>query len=303
MLRATLLYLSESRLARRLLLQLPGARSLPQRFIAGETLADALAAVIRLKDAGFQYTLDHLGESVNNEAEATATCRGYIKILDRLAHEGLRPNISIKLTALGLALDEELARRNLAAIAERARKHHGFVRIDMEGSPYTESTLRVFRKTDAPREALGVVIQSYLRRSAKDVDDLIAFGARVRLVKGAYQEPAKIAFPDKRDVDANFVKLTKKLLASGGYHAIATHDPAMIAAAQDFALRQKIGPDGYEFQMLYGVSRPLQRELIAQGYRLRIYVPFGSQWYPYFMRRLAERPANVVFLMRNLLRG
>jgi proline dehydrogenase len=303
MLRTTLLYLSESKVARRLLLELPGARKLPERFIAGETLPDALAAVIRLKDAGFQFTLDHLGESVTDAADAKAACREYIKILDRLAHEGLRPNISVKLTALGLGLDEQLARRNLTAIAERARKHRGFVRVDMEGSPYTEGTLRVFRETDAPRDTLGVVIQSYLRRSEKDIDDLIAMSARVRLVKGAYQEPPKIAFPDKRDVDANFVKLAQKLLASGGYHAIATHDPKMIAATQDFTRRKKIGPERYEFQMLYGISRHLQRQLIAQGYRMRIYVPFGSQWYPYFMRRLAERPANLFFLVRNLVRG
>ena len=303
MLRTSLLHLSESKLARRLLLQLPGARRLPQRFIAGETLADALAAVIRLKDAGFQFTLDHLGESVTDGEAAEATGRGYIKILDRLAHEGLRPNISIKLTALGLALDEQLTRRNLAAIAERARKHRGFVRIDMEGSPYTEATLRVFRETDAPRDSLGVVIQSYLRRSEKDVDELIAMRARVRLVKGAYQEPPGIAFPDKKDVDANFVKLTEKLLGSGEYQAIATHDPRMIAATREFAQRNRIGQERYEFQMLYGVSRHLQRELIAHGYRMRIYVPFGSQWYPYFMRRLAERPANVFFLLKNLVRG
>lgn len=303
MLRALLLYLSESPAARRLLLRLPGARKLPERFIAGETLPDALAAVIRLRDAGFEFTLDHLGESVTDAAAAESTCRSYLNILDRLAGEGQRPNISVKLTGLGLALNEDLARRNVAAIAERARRHHGFVRIDMEGSPFVERTLRVFRGLGAPRESLGIVIQSYLYRSEKDVDDLIAMGARVRLVKGAYKEPAEVAFPRKADVDASFVKLTQKLLASGGYHAIATHDRAMIAATQDFARRQKIAPDRYEFQMLYGVQRHLQRELVRQGYRVRIYVPFGAQWYPYFMRRLAERPANVLFLLRNLLRG
>jgi proline dehydrogenase len=303
MLRATFLYLSESTRARRLLLQLPGARNLPQRFIAGETLADALAAVIRLKDAGLDYTLDHLGESVTSEAEAEAASRDYIAILDRLAHEGLRPNISVKLTALGLALDEQFARRNLAAIAERARRHRGFVRIDMEGSPYVEGTLRTFRDTDAPGDALGVVIQAYLRRSEKDVDDLIAMGARVRLVKGAYQEPATIAFPDKKDVDANFLRLTRKLLSSEGYHAIASHDPAIIAATKDFVRQNQVRADRFEFQMLYGVSRRQQRQLVAEGYRMRIYVPFGTQWYPYFMRRLAERPANVLFLLKNLARG
>jgi len=303
MLRALLLYLSERKTPRQLLLRLPGARKLPQRFIAGVTLADALATVIRLKDAGFGFTLDYLGEGVHEPAAAGATCRSYLAILDRLAHEGFRPNISIKLTALGLALDEALARRHLELLAERARRHHGFVRVDMEGSPYVEATLRAFRETDASRESLGVVIQSYLRRSAADVEALIASGARVRLVKGAYKEPAEVAFPNKKDVDANFVRLAEKLLASGGYHAIATHDPAMIKATQDFARRQKIGPDRYEFQMLYGVRRHLQRELLRQGYRVRIYVPYGEQWYPYFMRRLAERPANVLFLLRSLIRG
>lgn len=303
MLRALLLYLSESPAARRFLLRMPGARKLPERFIAGEMLADALAAVIRLRDGGFEYTLDHLGESVTDAPAAEATCRGYLAILDRLAHEGQRPNISVKLTALGLALDDDLARRNVAALAERARRHHGFVRIDMEGSPYVERTLQTFRSVDAPRETLGIVVQSYLYRTEKDVDDLLAMGARVRLVKGAYKEPAEVAFPRKADVDASFVKLMQKLLASGGYHAIATHDPALIAATRDFASRRKIDPGRYEFQMLYGVQRGLQRELVRQGYRVRIYVPFGAQWYPYFMRRLAERPANVLFLLRNLMRG
>jgi proline dehydrogenase len=303
MLRALLLYLSESPSARSFLLRLPAARNLPKRFIAGETLADALAAVIRLREAGFDFTLDYLGESVATAADADATRLSYLEVLDRLAHEGQRPNISVKLTALGLALDEELAKRNVAVIAERARQHRGFVRIDMEGSPYVERTLRVFRDLDAPRKSLGIVIQSYLYRSEQDVTDIIAMGARVRLVKGAYKEPATLAFPKKADVDASFVKLMQRLLATGAHHAIATHDRAMIAATQAFAREHKIGPDRYEFQMLYGVQRGLQRELVRQGYRVRIYVPFGAQWYPYFMRRLAERPANVVFLLRNLMRG
>jgi proline dehydrogenase len=303
MLRALLLYLSECKTPQRLLMRVPAVRNLHERFVAGESIAEALAAVRRLKSDGFDFTLDHLGESVNDPAAAQAATRAYLEILDRLESEGLRPNISIKLTSLGLALNEALARQNLAAIAERARQHRGFVRIDMEGSPYTESTLRVFRNLDAPRDSVGVVIQAYLYRSEKDVEDLIAMGAWVRLTKGAYQEPAEIAFPKKTQVDANYVKLMKKLLASSGYHAIATHDPKMIAAAQEFARGQKIGPDRFEFQMLYGVRRRLQRELLREGYRVRIYVPYGRQWYPYFMRRLAERPANVLFLLRNLARG
>jgi proline dehydrogenase len=303
MLRSLLLYLSERETPQRLLTRLPGARKLTERFIAGESVEEMLAAVGRLNRDGFEVTLDHLGESVSDRADAEEACRTYLAILDRLAREGLRSNISIKLTALGLAFDETLARRYLAAIAARARELHTFVRIDMEGSAYTERTLAAFRAVDAPRDVLGVVIQAYLYRSEEDVDDLIALGARVRLVKGAYKEPADIAFQKKSDVDANFVKLMQKLLASGGYHAIATHDPKMVGATQDFARRQNIGPDQFEFQMLYGVRRRLQRGLLREGYRVRIYVPYGSQWYPYFMRRLAERPANVYFLIRNLFRS
>jgi proline dehydrogenase len=302
MLRSLLLYLSERETPKRLLTRLPGARKLTERFIAGESVEEMLAAVRRLNRDGFEVTLDHLGESVSDQADAEDACRAYLAVLDRLKREGLRSNISIKLTALGLAFDEALARRHLAAIAGRARELHTFVRIDMEGSAYTEQTLAAFRAVDAPRDVLGVVIQSYLYRSEKDADDLIAFGARVRLVKGAYKEPADIAFEKKSAVDANFVKLMQKLLASGGYHAIATHDSKMVAATQDFARREKIGPDRFEFQMLYGVRRRLQRTLLREGYRVRIYVPYGSQWYPYFMRRLAERPANVYFLIRNLFR-
>ena len=303
MLRALLLYLSERKTPQRLLTQLPAVRKLHERFVAGESIPDALAAVRRLMNGGFDFTLDHLGESVHDPATAEAATNAYLEIIDRLESEGLRPNISIKLTSLGLAFDEALARRNLAALADRARRHQGFVRIDMEGSAYTESTLRVFRELDAPRDSLGVVIQAYLYRSEKDVQDLIAMGAWVRLTKGAYQEPASIAFPRKSQVDANYVKLMTMLLASNGYHAIATHDPRMIAATQEYAREKAIGPDRFEFQMLYGVRRRLQRELLQQGYRVRIYVPYGRQWYPYFMRRLAERPANVVFLLKNLARG
>ncbi|HEV3279339.1 MAG TPA: proline dehydrogenase family protein [Terriglobia bacterium] len=303
MLRAFLLYLSERSTPRRLLTGLPAARKLPQRFIAGEALEDALATIRRLNADGFDVTLDHLGESVTRPAEAEATCRGYLDVMERLQREGLRANISVKLTALGLALDEGLARQQVGALVERAGQLQTFVRIDMEGSAFTESTLRVFRLVDAPRDRLGIVIQSYLYRSEQDVDDLLARGARIRLVKGAYKEPPEIAFPKKADVDANFVKLTEKMLASGIYHAIGTHDAAMVDATLDFARRRNIGPDKFEFQMLYGVRRRLQRELLQKGYRVRIYVPYGEQWYPYFMRRLAERPANVLFLLRNLVRG
>jgi len=303
MLRALLLYLSERKTPRRLLMSLPAARKLPRRFIAGETLEDALAAIRRLNADGFEATLDHLGESVTNAAEAEATCRGYLDVMDRLRSDGLRANISVKLTALGLALDESLTLKNVQALVERACKLQAFVRIDMEGSPFTESTLRVFRNAGAPRERLGIVVQSYLRRTDRDVTDLLSRGARIRLVKGAYKEPPDIAFPDKADVDASFVNLMQKMLTGGAYHAIATHDPAMIDATLAFARQHNIGPDRFEFQMLYGVGRRLQRDLVQKGYRVRIYVPYGGEWYPYFMRRLAERPANVLFLLRSLVRG
>ncbi len=300
MLRSLLLYLSERKTPQRVLTRLPAVRKLHERFVAGESIEEALAAVRRLKSAGFDFTLDHLGESVHDPASAEAATRAYLEMIDRLKSEGVPPNISIKLTSLGLAFDEPLARRNLSVLADRARHHQGFVRIDMEGSPYTESTLRVFRELDAPRDSLGVVIQAYLYRSEKDVQDLIAMGAWIRLTKGAYQEPAHIAFPRKSQVDANYVKLMTMLLAGSGYHAIATHDPRMIAATQEYAREKGIGAGRFEFQMLYGVRRRLQRELLQQGHRVRIYVPYGRQWYPYFMRRLAERPANVLFLLRNL---
>ena len=226
-----------------------------------------------------------------------------MQILDRLAAEGIRSHVSIKLTQLGLALDEEIARQHLASIAERAAFHHNFIRIDMEGSAHTEATLRLFREVDAPRDVLGVVIQTYLYRSERDVEDLLSRGARIRLVKGAYKEPPQIAFPRKKDVNQNYVRLMQKLLASGHYQAIATHDPNMIDAAKEFARARGLGPDRFEFQMIYGIRRRLQRELVGQGFRLRIYVPYGRQWYPYFMRRLAERPANVLFLLKNLFRA
>ena len=273
------------------------------RFIAGENLEDAVRAVRQLNAEGFDVTLDHLGESVQAAPEAEGACQVYLGILDRLAAEGLRSHISIKLTQLGLAMDKDLAGRLLGALAQRAAFHKTFVRIDMESSAYTEGTLRVFYQVNAPRDVLGVVIQSYLYRSANDVEELVKRGARVRLVKGAYQEPPVVAFPRKADVDANFVKLMEALLTSGGYHAIATHDPRMIASTQAFARAHGMTANQFEFQMLYGIRRQLQRDLLRQGYRVRVYVPYGREWYAYFMRRLAERPANLTFLLRNLFRG
>jgi proline dehydrogenase len=303
MLRSFLLYLSEKEAPKRFLAGHSLGRRLAARFIAGEMLEDAVRAVRALNGEGFDATLDCLGESVHDASAAKEACGIYLDILDRCASEGLRSHVSIKLTQLGLAIDETLARQHLAALCERAQEHGNFIRIDMESSAYTESTLRVFRELDAPRDVLGMVIQSYLRRSEKDVAELLKCGARIRLVKGAYQEPPELAFPHKADVDANFVKLMKMMLASDAYHAIATHDERMVAAGLEIARADGLAADHFEFQMLYGIRRQLQRDLLRQGYRVRVYVPYGKQWYAYFMRRLAERPANLIFLLRNLLRA
>jgi proline dehydrogenase len=302
MLRSFLLYLSEREGPKNLLTRFSLGRRLAARFIAGEELADALRVVRELNAQGFDVTLDHLGESVQQASETEEACRVYVDILDRLAAEGLRSHISLKLTQLGLALDEALARQHVETICERAAHYRTFVRIDMESSAYTDSTLRVFRQADVPRDVLGIVIQSYLYRSAQDVDALLQSGARIRLVKGAYQEPPDLAFPRKADVDRSFLDLMRKLLLSGTYHAIATHDERIIAAAEDLARAHGLSPDRFEFQLLYGIRRQLQRRLLGDGYRVRVYVPYGKQWYAYFMRRLAERPANLFFLLRNLFR-
>ncbi len=303
MLRYFLLGLSESRAPRQFLTTHRFGRRLARRFIAGEEIEDALRAIRQLNSEGFEVTLDYLGESVREPSSAAAACRAYLEILDRIANEKLRSHVSVKLTQLGLGMDEALARRHLEAIAERAARHRNFVRIDMEGSAHTESTLRIFREVGAPRDVLGVVIQSYLYRSEKDLEELLKCGARVRLVKGAYREPPEIAFPRKADVDRNFLKLAEKLLSGEGYHAIATHDPRMIDGALAMARARGGAAGRFEFQLLYGIRRPLQRDLVRRGYRVRVYVPFGKEWYPYFMRRLAERPANLFFLLRHFFRA
>jgi proline dehydrogenase len=303
MLRSFLLYLSECESPKKLLTRYAVGRRLASRFIAGEELEDALRAIRRLKAEGFMVTLDYLGESVHEAAEAEAACQVYLELLDRLAAEKLDSHVSIKLTQLGLAIDEALARRHLGLLAARAAQHRNFVRVDMEGSAFTEATLRVFRAVDAPRDVVGIAIQAYLFHAEADVDELLECGARIRLVKGAYKEPPDVSFPRKRDVDRNFQKLMEKLLTSGVYHAVATHDDRLVAVTEAFARAQGIPPDKFEFQLLYGIRRQLQRELLKQGWRVRVYVPFGREWYAYFMRRLAERPANLFFLMRNLFRA
>jgi proline dehydrogenase len=303
MLRPFLIYLSQKQTPKKFLTSHALGRRMAARFIAGEELEDALKVVRRLNTEGFMVTLDLLGESVQEASEAEAACQAYLHLFDRLAVEGLNSHVSVKLTQLGLAIDEGLACRHLRLISERAAQHHNFVRVDMEGSAFTEMTLRVFRTVNAPRDVTGIVIQSYLYRSGRDVEELLKWGARIRLVKGAYDEPREIAYRRKREVDRSFARLMEMMLSSGIYHAIATHDERLIAATQKYARAHNISPERYEFQLLYGIRRDLQRDLLRQGERVRLYVPCGHEWYSYFMRRLAERPANLLFLLRNLFRA
>jgi len=274
-----------------------------RRFIAGETLEEALQVVLGLNRGGFLVTLDALGENVTREVEARQAAERYLSVLDKIHQTQANSNISLKLTQLGLDIGWELCEEQLRALLEKARVYDNFVRIDMESSAYTQRTLDMYR---AFREKgytnVGVVIQAYLYRSEKDVKDLIAFKARVRLCKGAYSEPKTVAFQSKREVDQNYLRLMKWLLEEGNYPAIATHDEAILQAAREFTKAKGIPSTKFEFQMLYGVRRDLQERLVREGYNLRIYVPFGKEWYPYFMRRLAERPANVQFLLKNIAR-
>lgn len=304
MLRSTLLYLSNQPNVFRFVRNNRLAKSFARRFVAGETLDDALIAVRALNAKGISASLDELGESVGNEREARATRDVYLHILDSIAAARLDANVSVKLTALGLDIDEELCVALLQDLLERARQHSTFVRIDMEGSEYAERTLRLFEERFYPsfRDHVGIVLQSYLYRTSTDAERATDIRCRVRLCKGAYKEPAAVAFPDKKDVDANYVKCMHALLEHGNYPGLATHDPAIIAEAKRFAREKRIGPERFEFQMLYGVRRDLQEALVEEGWRMRVYVPFGTQWYPYLMRRLAERPANVAFITGNVVR-
>jgi len=309
LLRSGFLALSRSRAVGRLAtgsgLAWRGAR----RFVAGQTIDEAIAVVAALNDAELRVTLDHLGENVATRAEAEASADAYIEALDRIRAGGVYSGISLKLTALGLDQGDAVAEALLRRVLERAAQFDPavFVRIDMEGSPYTQRTLDLFRRVRADHGHVGIVIQSYLRRSDADIADLVAMGAPVRLVKGAYLEPEAIAYADKADVDAAFVRQARALLspdarARGVFAALATHDEAIIDWAKAHASAERIPKDAFEFQMLYGIRRDLQRSLVAEGYRMRVYVPYGRQWYPYFMRRLAERPENLAFVVRGVVR-
>ena len=278
------------------------ARRLASRFVAGEMLDDALAVGRRLKAEGIALTLDRLGESVNSLDEAAAARDEYLRAIETMQQSGAEPNVSLKLTQFGLDLSGDACRANVERLVRRAAQLGGFVRIDMESSGYVDRTLSLVTDLYARYQAVGTVVQSYLYRAQGDVENLCDLGIRVRLCKGAYLESASVAFPRKADVDRNYVTLMKILLERGNYPAIATHDERMIAEAKAFAAARNVPRENFEFQMLYGIRRDLQRQLVAEGYRLRLYVPFGKAWYPYYMRRLAERPANVLFILRNLLR-
>ena len=298
MLRSALLYLSDQQQIFRFVRNNRLAKSLANRFVAGETIDTALAAVVPLNARGITASLDLLGESVHNEAEARAAGKAYVTMLDRIHQQKARANVSVKLTAMGLDVSEDLCVTIMHDILQRAREYQTFVRIDMESSEYTQRTLDLFEQRLYPayRENVGIVLQSYLYRTFADVQRANLIKARVRICKGAYKEPETVAYPEKKDVDSTYVRCMHELMLKGNYPGIATHDEAIIKEAKRFAKEHDIAANRFEFQMLYGVRRDLQDKLVREGYRMRVYVPFGTQWYPYLMRRLAERPANVAFL-------
>lgn len=301
--KAAFLYLSKSERFKKFLTRFRSFNNVTRRFVAGEDLADAVEAIRQLNRQRISASFDHLGESINSEAETRQEVDEYIRVLESINSSKLDSNVSVKLTQLGLDVSQELCYANTRAIVEAACGYDNFVRIDMEESTKTDATLQVFKRLRSEFENVGIVVQAYLYRTEKDVEELLQIGARIRLCKGAYKEPPEVAFPRKADVDANYVKLMRMLLPSGIYHGIATHDEKMIEAAKQFAKDHGIGPDKFEFQMLYGIRRDLQQKLVQEGYRMRVYVPYGRYWYPYFMRRLAERPANLWFVLRNMFKG
>lgn len=308
MLRGFFVRLSENQPLRHFAERSAVGRRLSGRFVAGTEIADAVRATETVNRSGMSVSIDNLGENVTNAEEARHSARLYHDILDAIAAKNLNANISLKLTHMGLDIDEKLARDLVSGLVAQAAALNppGFVRVDMEGSPYTQRTLdfvRELHRAPGNQNSVGTVIQSYLKRSERDVEDLLSEGIRIRLCKGAYKEAASIAFENKADVDANYVKLMKVLMKSGIYHGLATHDESIIRQAQAFATAENISRDAFEFQMLYGIRRDLQNSLVRGGWRMRVYIPFGTEWYPYFMRRLGERPANALFIARNLLRA
>ena len=307
MLRALFISLSESRWLRGMAERSGVGRRLSSRFVAGTQVEDALRVTQVVNRAGLSVSVDNLGENVTNADEARDSAQLYHQMLDEISSRGLNANVSLKLTHMGLDVDEQLARDLVTGLVAKAAAMQppNFVRVDMEGSPYTQRTLdfvHELHRMPGHAGVVGAVIQSYMRRAESDIEKLLAERIRIRLCKGAYKEPDEIAFQKKSEVDANYVRLMKVLMKSGVYHGLATHDEKIIQQAMSFAAQEHIPPDAFEFQMLYGIRRDLQRRLVREGWRMRVYVPFGTEWYPYFMRRLAERPANAFFLARNLFR-
>ena len=303
--RSALIYLSRHEGLKEFAAHFRLFKKLTTRFVAGETIDEAVAAIRELNAEGCTASFDHLNESVASPAEAEAEVKEYLEILARIDETGIKSNVSIKLTQFGLELDPELAYKNARVIVADAARRGNFVRVDMEASSVTQLTIDIFKRLRAEfgLNDVGIVLQSYLRRTHDDAQELLKLPARIRICKGAYNEPPEVAFPGKKDTDANYIRVMQLLLSSGIYHGIATHDPKMIEATIEFANREEIGKEAFEFQMLYGVRRDLQRQLAKDGYNMRVYVPYGKHWYPYFMRRLAERPANVWFVLKNLLKG
>ena len=307
MLRALFISLSESRSLRAAAEGSSLGQRISGRFVAGTQVADVLRAAYTVNQTGLGVSIDNLGENVTNAEEARASAQLYHQLLDEIGARKLNANISLKLTHMGLDVDEALAHEQISGLVAKAASMTplNFVRVDMEGSPYTQRTLdfvHELHRIPGNRGCVGAVIQSYMHRAESDVDKLLAEGIRIRLCKGAYKEPPEIAFQQKSEVDGNYVKLMKTLMKSGIYHGLATHDEKIIHQAKAFATHENIARDAFEFQMLYGIRRDLQRSLVRDGWRMRVYIPFGTEWYPYFMRRLAERPANVLFIARHLLR-
>ena len=303
--RSALLFLSRQEGLKDFATRFKPFKKMTTRFVAGEDIETTIQAIRDLNAIGCTATFDHLNESVTSVAETEGEVREYKKILARIDETGIKSNVSIKLTQFGLGFDPELTYRNARAVVEEAARRGNFVRIDMEDSPVTQITLDIFKRLRAEFDlnTVGIVLQSYLRRAQRDVQDVLTIPARIRICKGAYNEPAEVAFPDKKDVDENYVRCMKLMLKRDVYHGIAPPDEKMIEPTVAFAKHERIGQDKIEFQMLYGVRRDLQEKLAREGYGVRVYVPYGKTWYPYFMRRLAERPANVWFVLKNLLKG
>ncbi len=307
MLRALFISLSESRSLRRVAERSAIGQRLSSRFVAGTEVEDALRVAQKVNKSGWSASVDNLGENVTNAEEARLSAQLYHQLLDEIAKRQLDANVSLKLTHMGLDVDEKLARDLVTGLVAKAAAMNprNFVRVDMEGSPYTQRTLdfvHELHRMPGHAGTVGAVIQAYMRQAENDIEKLLAEHIRIRLCKGAYKEPEEIAFQKKSEVDANYVKLMKILMKSGVYHGLATHDEAIINQAKVFATRENISHEAFEFQMLYGIRRDLQKRLVREQWRMRVYIPFGTEWYPYFMRRLAERPANALFLARNLFR-